>query len=154
MYRVGAKIDKPNLKGAQSLDELADRMEAFLEMLSQQLNEELQKISHSGPGSIADQVARSYVFGEVTKHRIAQTVQMLVTGGIDFRVDSVAITTGGTTITFATALKDATFIVLRDCYDSSGRQIPVTIASKTPSSFLATPLRNATLDYLAIPYVA
>lgn len=60
-----------------------------------------------------------------------------------------AVTTGGTVITFATALTTANYTLTVRCFDGSGNPVAVVITNKVVGGFTATPAINSSLDYVA-----
>lgn len=60
-----------------------------------------------------------------------------------------AVTTGGTAITFATALTTTDYTLTVRCFDGSGNPVAVVITNKAVGGFTATPAINSSLDYVA-----
>ena len=68
-----------------------------------------------------------------------------------FRCGVDAVSTSGTTIAFSSAFGTAPDVFPASCYNASGDQVAVTLSSVGVSSFLATPLETATLEWVAFP---
>lgn len=70
-----------------------------------------------------------------------------------FRSGNDAVSTGGTTITFSSALLSTNYSITARCYDGNGNLVSYSITNKTVNGFTITPAINCTADWQAIPHV-
>jgi len=69
------------------------------------------------------------------------------------RTGSEAVTTGGTAVTFSSALPSTDYAVGIVCLDVSGNSIDFELSNKTVNGFTITPAVNGTIGYIAIDYI-